>query len=124
MSDSTVGPQPDGETSAPGVERRAVSRALLRDRPLIHLLIKPSFFSVRAFVHDVGKAGIAFLVNQPLKPGSRVAFQLRNDRRGNTRIQSARIVHLASHPGGQWVVGCELSPPLAEEDLHYLASCR
>jgi hypothetical protein len=123
MSDPAVIPQPDGETSVP-VERRAHARTPLPHRPLVQLLVKPSFQSVRAFIHDVSPGGIAFLINRPLKPGNRVAFQLRSDRRGNTRIQSARVIHLTPQSGGNWLVGCELSPPLGDEDLHYLMGRR
>ncbi len=124
MPDLTTIRQAEVQAAPLEGERRSMGRFPAAHRPLVHLLVKPSFFSVRAFVHDVSQAGIAFLLNRPLKPGSRLAFQLRDDRRGNTRIQSARVAHLTPQPGGYWLVGCEISPPLSGEELHFLQGHR
>lgn len=124
MSDSTVIRLKEAKSDLIGMERRSNSRTQPVHRPLVHLLVKPSFFSVRAFLHDVSPTGIGFVLNRPLKPGSRLAFQLRNDQRGNTRIQSARVAHVTPQPGGLWLVGCECSPPLAGEELCFLLGRR
>ncbi len=101
-------------------ECRASLRHLCPYLPMVRLLVRPSFTCLRAFVHDASTQGICFLLDFPLERGSVVAFELRHEARGQTRILSARVVHTEPGEEGLWRVGCELATPLTKEELEFL----
>jgi hypothetical protein len=120
MSESVVSNPVEGPAILPQGERRSEVRQPCPYLPMVRLLVRPSFSCVRAFVQNVCARGIAFLLDGPLGPGDVVAFQLRNDERGQTRILSARVVHATEQAKGHWIIGCQLAGALTPEELEFL----
>jgi hypothetical protein len=120
MSEPTLTDPPASQVSFVSIERRETVRSQCLFLPLVHLLVRPSFYCVRAFVQDVSRTGIRFLLNRSVDLASVVAFQLRNDQRGNTRILSARVIHLLPQEDDYWLAGCRLTSTLTEPELAFL----
>jgi hypothetical protein len=99
------------------MERRCCERYYYRRQPLVRYLVRPSFQSGRAFLRDLSRHGLALLVTRPLDPGTILFVQLRGSRRGVTHTQLARVVHITEQSECRWLVGCELTCPLSDEQL-------
>lgn len=111
---------PQAEAARPetaAVERRCCERYHYRRQPLVRYLVRPSFQSGRAFLRDLSRHGLALLVTRPLDAGTILFVQLRGSRRGVTHTQLARVVHVTEQSPGRWLVGCELTCPLSDEQL-------
>ena len=106
-----------GTDLTPTQDRRAWHRYHCQRQPLVRYLVRPSFECGRAFLRDLSRHGLALLVTQPLNPGTVLFVQLRGRRRGNTCTQLARVIHLTEQSPRRWLVGCELSCPLSDEQL-------
>jgi hypothetical protein len=103
-------------TPAQRPERRRYARHLCNPRPVLNLLVRPSFFCGRALVHDASPGGVGLLVPQPLKVGSVLALQLREAPHGTSCTLLVRVVHATPFPAGGWLIGCRLEQPLSEND--------
>jgi hypothetical protein len=101
--------------SAP--DRRGAARYHYRRQPLVRYLVRPSFHAGRAFLRDLSRHGMALLVTRLVEPGTVLFVQLRGSRRGITCTQLARVVHVTEQSPGRWLVGCELTCPLNDEQL-------
>jgi c-di-GMP-binding flagellar brake protein YcgR len=114
-----LGPAEVVTITSPRGYRAALRRPCHSDF-LVRLVIRPSFRNLRAYVHDISPTGIGLLFNRPLKKGSLVALQLRQERHKMCPILTAHVAH--SRPQGEewWLVGCEFSEPLAEIELERL----
>jgi hypothetical protein len=102
---------------APEPERRSCARHPYRRLPLVRYLVRPSFNCGRAFLRDLSHDGLALLVSQPLEPGTVLFVQLRGRRPGATHAQLARVVHVTPQAPGHWLVGCQLTSPLSDDQL-------
>jgi hypothetical protein len=100
----------------PEMERRRQVRQLCDPRPLLNMLVRPNFTCLRAFVHDFCAGGLGLMVQRPLEPGDLVALQLRKGRHGVSCILTARVIHTTRCPRGGWLIGCQLSWPLLEDE--------
>jgi hypothetical protein len=81
--------------------------------------VRPSFECGRAFLRDLSRHGLALLTTRALVPGMVLFVQLRGPCRGTTLTQLARVVHVTEQSPGRWLVGCELTCPLSEEQLQF-----
>jgi hypothetical protein len=120
--EATVAEPPNPQAVAdcgttPAAERRSCGRHGYHRQPLVRYLVRPSFHCGRAFLRDLSHEGLALLVSQPLPPGTVLVVQLRGRRPGGTHIQLARVVHVAPHSPGRWLVGCRLTCPLSDDQL-------
>jgi hypothetical protein len=101
---------PEGNPArAPREERRSSPRTRCDPPPLIQLIVRPNFTSLRALVHDASDRGLGLLLHRPLPPGSVLALRLRQGAHGVSCILSARVVHATPHPQGGWLIGCRFS---------------
>jgi hypothetical protein len=98
-------------------ERRHCARYHYRRQPLVRYLVRPSFQAGRAFLRDLSRHGMALLVTRLLDPGTVLFVQLRGRRRGTTCTQLARVIHVTEQSPGRWLVGCELTCPLDDDQL-------
>jgi hypothetical protein len=103
--------------TTPALERRTSTRHAYRRQPLVRYLVRPNFQCGRAFLRDLSREGLSLLVSQPLHPGTVLVVQLRGRRPGGTHTQLARVVYLAPHSPGRWLVGCRLTCPLSDDQL-------
>ena len=117
MSEPTpTAPAERPASPAPG-ERRESVRYYFRHRPMVRFLIRPSFQCGRAFVKNISATGIGLLLSHEVEVGSVLFIQLRGLRRGLTRTQLARVVHVTPEGPGRWLVGCRLTGTLSDQEL-------
>jgi hypothetical protein len=69
-----------------------------------------------ALLRELSAEGVGLLLRGPVAPGAVLMVQFPGPRRGTTHTQLARVVHAARQKDG-WLVGCQLVPRLAEQDL-------
>ncbi len=97
-------------------ERRLSDRRPCRAHPLIKVLVRPSFQPLGAIARDASRRGISLYVPTAIPLGSRLALQVRGRRHGSSCIVSGRVIYLGQRGNG-WVVGCELTRPLSDQEL-------
>ena len=86
-------------------------------RPLVPLMIRPTYGSLRALVRDVSLAGIGLMLDRPLEPGSLLAIHLGAWRAGQSGVLLAEVVHATAQGNGEWLIGCKLSRSLGDHEL-------
>jgi len=107
------------------VNRRVSVRYACNDRPwLIRVLAKPSFQSVRALVQDISATGVSLALGSKVPAGTVLAIEFRSSGSGYSGILSARVVRAGPMASGGWLIGCQLSRPLSDEDLRALVQER
>ncbi len=119
MFEEKIIAQPQPAEQWDGPERRATSRQRCACGSFALFIIRPSFQCFRVPLWDVSPAGISFLHDVPLKPDTVVALQVRAGLPGLSRVRTARVIH-ATEQGGQWRIGCQVSPPFSERELESL----
>lgn len=105
------------EIRTPADRRGKGDRLPCFPRPLIRILIRPSFRSLPAYVVDASPGGLGLLLDCPLKRGFVLALQLPGGPDGQNHVAGARVVHCTDCGNGRWLVGCRLSQRLTPEDL-------
>jgi hypothetical protein len=119
VSEPNRAPRATGVPGSPAPERRCCERYPFRRQPLVRYLVRPSFEAGRAFLRDLSPYGLSLLVIRPLDPGAVLFVQLRGARRGVTHTQLARVVHVTEQSPGRWLVGCEFTCPLGDEQFRH-----
>ncbi|HZY89413.1 MAG TPA: PilZ domain-containing protein [Gemmataceae bacterium] len=120
-------PSPEGDLRGPrsggrpAVERRRSRRRACRSAPALSYVPWPGELGQLGHAVDVGPQGIGFLATRPLRPGAVLALQVLGGAPGTSRTRVARVVHCAGGEGGQWRVGCQVSPPFSPEEVASLA---
>jgi hypothetical protein len=110
-------------TARPTEETPAQRRAHVRHRdrtvpaPAVRYLVRPSFRSGWALLEDVSAGGVGLLLGEAAAPGAVLLIQLPGPQPGEASNRLARVVHARALPDGYWVVGCQFSRPLADEEL-------
>jgi hypothetical protein len=77
-------------------------------------------FLCTATVADLSIIGASLVVLRHFEPGALVAVALWNTRQTFRCPRQARVVRAAEMPGGRWLLGCEFTPPLGEDELRKL----
>jgi hypothetical protein len=110
-------PTPD-ETQATTlvVDRRNGERHFLSNFRPIRMLPRPSFQSFYGFLRDFSIQGFGLVFTRPLETGTILAIQLRKRLAGVSDILTAEVRHATPLGDGFWVLGCQLSRPLTEEE--------
>jgi hypothetical protein len=104
----------------PASERRSEPRRpCCWEQTVIRVTVRPSFQPFPAQVRNVSARGIGFLHQDPLEPGAVLALQLRAGVAGTSCIRTGRVVH-ATPCGGEWLIGCTISPPFSPRELEAL----
>lgn len=130
--------QPD-EPQPASRDGRSQERYHCRPRTVVRLAVRPNFHSFPALVHDVSAAGIGFLLDRPLEPGTVLALQLNGGRPGTSLVRMAHVVHARRHlpvRDAPWVKKKPLfksllsfltaspSAPRAADNFIWLIGCR
>jgi hypothetical protein len=79
-------------------------------------------FLCTATVADLSIAGVSLIVPRRFEHEMVVAVALWNTRQTFRCPRQARVVRTAALPGNRWLLGCELIPPLGEDEMHKLLS--
>jgi hypothetical protein len=71
-----------------------------------------------AAVVNLGACGLGLLLCFPFKPGTVLAVRL--EKAGRYRTVMACVREAAERGDGSWLVGCDLTPALSDEELQNL----
>lgn len=74
----------------------------------------------RAWVQNLSTGGIGLLLARPIATDSHIRVFLKTADNTQTFELEARVVHSTLQASGDWVIGCEFSERLAEDDLDRL----
>jgi hypothetical protein len=116
MSEDPIANDPD-LLLPPAPERRAEQRRPGRADCVCRVLIRPSFHLRHAQLADLCSRGVGLVLPCQLECGAILALQFPRVRKGLSRIQSARVVHVRESPEQGWVHGCVLGVPLSLDEL-------
>src|SRR5260370_1450782 len=73
-------------------------------------------------VVNISRGGLRILSCQRTEPGTAFRIGIADGNDGLFTLLMARVVYIASAPGGQWFVGCTFTPKLREEILVWMQS--
>jgi hypothetical protein len=107
----------DVTSSQEEVERRKFVRYTLATPPRIRLLVQPGFRFDDGMLTDISVSGFCLILRHALPVDARLIVQLPGRRRGISLSRSARVLRVEPHGEGRWLVGCELSSLLSDEDI-------
>ncbi len=99
------------------LETREVPRINCQGRPMLKVMVRPSFMTVPAAVRDLSVKGIGLLCAGPIQPGSRLAVLWDFGPPEAWRTLQARVARTTPCPRGGWVVGCTFDQRLQPADL-------
>ena len=107
------------------IERRKFVRYVLDPPAPTRFLAQPGFQMGKGLLKDVSVSGFCLIVDQPLPVDARLVVRLPGHRRGTTLSRSARVLRVEPDGEGRWLVGCQLSGLLSNEEMAALrASCQ
>jgi hypothetical protein len=122
-------PDPDPFVSASDtspqaeIERRKVVRYSPAAPPRIRFLAQPGFRFDHGLLKNVSVGGLCLILNHALPLDARLIVQLPSQRRGSSLSRSARVLHVEQDSDGRWLVGCQLTSVLSDEELAALRAC-
>jgi hypothetical protein len=68
-------------------------------------------------VVNISMTGIGLQLNEQIEAGSILAIGLSNVPKGFNRVYLVHVVHVTAQPGGSFLVGGTLDPPLTYQEL-------
>ena len=114
----------DVTSSQEEVERRKFVRYALATPPRIRCLVQPGFRFDDALLKDISVRGFCLILKHVLPVDARLIVQLPGRRRGISLSRAARVLRVEPDGEGRWLVGCELSSLLSDEEITALrAGC-
>jgi c-di-GMP-binding flagellar brake protein YcgR len=117
MPEPTLAQPPEPPERPPGEERRGYVRYHYRSAPALRYQVRASFEAGWAVLRDISAGGVGLLLSERLAPGSVVLIRLGDSLPEGAQTRLARVVHATARRSGAWLVGCEFTPPLSEEEL-------
>jgi hypothetical protein len=106
------------------IERRKHIRYKVAALPRIRFLTQPGFCFDHGLLKDISASGLCLIVDHVLPVAAQLVVQLPGRRRGNSLSRSARVLRVESDSAGRWLVGCQLSSLLSDEEVRDLrAGC-
>jgi hypothetical protein len=105
-------------------DRRKFVRYALATPPRIRCLVQPGFRFDDALLKDISVSGFCLILKHALPVDARLIVQLPGRRRGISLSRAARVLRVEADGEGRWLVGCELSSLLSDEEITALrAGC-
>ena len=98
-------------------ERRRSLRSACRPAPVLCYVPQPDSLGRLGRAADISPEGIAFLAEDPLRPGSVLGLQLLCGPPTASRTRVARVAYCAAGGQGGWRIGCAVSPPFSGEEV-------
>jgi len=74
----------------------------------------------RATIRDISVSGLALIVRSPLKAGTDLLVQMKNEALDLAYDLAARVIHATSQPRGRWIIGCAFARELTPSELETL----
>jgi hypothetical protein len=112
--------QPDGPGKHPDpAERRLHVRHRCRESRFVSILLKLGHPQTRALLNDVSLGGIGLIFSRRLEVGSVVLVRV-EESKGMAGLRQARVRHTTRREDGTWLIGCQFTHLLGEDDLRQL----
>ena len=73
-----------------------------------------------AAIRDISGNGIGLLLSRRFEAGASLAIEIPEAARGQKHLLLARVVRATLQSDGNWLVGCTLMSPLAEDEVRLL----
>jgi hypothetical protein len=111
---------PARRAERPALERRGHARFYYR-QPLKVRCRQASRWGYQsgwAILRDLSRGGVGLILGLAPKPGTFLLLKLPGTPGRQTRL--AQVVHVQARRDGNFLAGCQLVPPLSEEDLSAL----
>jgi PilZ domain len=105
------------QTKPREANRRSAARIPCSHQSPVRLLVLPGLPPVWGFTRDTSATGMGLLLSRPLEPGTVLTLELGQAVPGDAGTLSAQVVHATPFPKGGWLVGCQLSRPLRDDEL-------
>jgi PilZ domain len=99
------------------LDTREVPRFGCQQRPMIKIMVRPSFRAADAAVRDISVKGIGLVCAGPIPPGSCLAVLWDFGRPDTWRTLRARVARTTPCPRGGWIIGCAFEQRLAPTDI-------
>ena len=74
----------------------------------------------RAWILNLSATGIGLLLDGALEPGTQLIIHLKSNDAGTFFDLPARVAHATLQANGEWLIGCELTEKLRQDDLDAL----
>ena len=106
------------------IERRKHVRYVVAALPRIRFMTQPGFCFDHGLLKDVSVSGFCLIVDHALPVAAQLIVQLPGSRRGRSLSRSSRVLRVEPDDDGRWLVGCQLSSLLSDEEISELrAGC-
>ena len=102
------------------IERRKHVRYKLAALPRIRFMTQPGFCFDLGLLKDVSVSGLCLIVDHALPVAAQLIVQLPGRHRGSSLSRSVRVLRVEPDGDGRWLVGCQLSSLLTDEEISNL----
>jgi hypothetical protein len=106
------------------LDMREAPRISCTNRPIVKVMVRPSFAPADAAVRDISTKGIGLLCASPIQAGSCLAVLWDFGTPDTWRTLRARVARSTRCPRGGWVVGCAFEQRLQPADLQAFFASR
>jgi hypothetical protein len=104
-------------TKTSKANRRSSARLPCDQQYPVRLLVLPGQPPVWGVTHDTSDVGLGLLLSRRVEPGTVLKLVVQQGAQADPETLSAQVVHATPFPRGGWLVGCQLSRPLREDEL-------
>ncbi len=94
------------------IDTREVPRFGCYGRPLLKIMVRPSFLPVITGVRDISTKGIGLACDRLIAPGASLAVLWDYGSPERWRTLRARVARASAAPRGGWVIGCTFAERL------------
>jgi hypothetical protein len=120
--DHVVQPQVNCSETPANNDRREQGRFCCLARHPVRFLVQPSFQFGTGCLKDLSATSICVDYESALEPGSTLVVQLPGRRKGSSLTRVARVVRSTPAESGRWLIACQLTYRLSDEEMGTLLS--
>jgi hypothetical protein len=99
------------------IDTRETPRFNCSGRPLVKVMIRPSFAAHDVAVRDISMKGMGLVCAGPIPPGSCLAVLWDFGHPSSWRTLRARVARATPCPRGGWIVGCSFTDRLSPLEI-------
>ncbi|HXG12291.1 MAG TPA: PilZ domain-containing protein [Gemmataceae bacterium] len=103
----------------PSAQRRGQERSPCDLDVSVRLLRARAAYFWTARVWDISASGISLQLKEEIRPGTMLEIEILK-REAVARKLLGRVAHATEHPGGTWIIGCDLDRRLTDAELRAL----
>ena len=101
-------------------ERRALPRRRCADPALLPTLASIGQELKSASIRDISAAGIGFVLDRRIDPGTLVALELHNRKQNFWHLKLLRVVHVTPQGEQCWIIGSAFLKQFSDDELQAL----